>query len=237
MSVALTVGKRQLQGDDILHLLSGYNLWPQLMQAMIIDRVLRTIRCSTVKIEEHYSLELAADPDFIKKKKAQLLREGAMEEDLDFFISRPVLLELFKEERFTPLVGSAFLKLKAGLDRVVFDMLRNRDRELLRELYFRLESGEESFESLALRYAEGRESRSGGRLGPIEMKQLNPVLARVLSTAKPGVLNAPVIIDGYGVITRLHEKLPAMLDDSMKQKLVDQLFNEWVKQEVGAFFY
>jgi hypothetical protein len=237
MSVALTVGKRELQGDDVLSLLSGHNLWPQVMEAMVVDRALRLIRCRATAIEDYYGAELAADAAFFEKKRAQLLLEGAREEDLDFFISRPVLLELFKEQRFMPLVGSTFLKLKAGLDRVLFSMLRDRDHELTRELFFRLESGEESFESLAARYAEGRESGSGGRLGPMEMKQLHPALARVLSTAQPGVVNLPVVIDGFGVITLLHEKIAAQLDESMKQHLVNQLFHEWVKGEVQAFFY
>ena len=120
---------------------------------------------------------------------------------------------------------------------MLFSMLRNKDHELTRELFFRLESGEETFESLASRYAEGREAVSGGRLGPIEMKQLNPALARVLSTAKPGVVNPPVVIDGFGVITLLHEKIPAKLDDAMKQNLVNQLFHEWVKREVFRLFF
>lgn len=154
MPVSFTLGKRQLQADDVLPLLSGHNMWSQLMQAMVIDQALRPLSCAQADIEAYYGQQLAADPDFFEKKRAQLLREGAREEDLDFFISRPLLLEIFKEKTFANQVGSAFLKLKAGLDRVVFYMLRNKDHELLRELFFRIESGEESFESLAPRYAE-----------------------------------------------------------------------------------
>jgi hypothetical protein len=237
MSVAVTVGKRVLQGDNVLSMLSGHNLWPQLMEAMVVDSALRKITCSTEEIESYYRLQITAEADFFEKKKAQLRLEGTREEDIGFYISRPVLLERFKEQQFVPQVGSVFLKLKAGLDRVLFSMLRNKDHELTRELFFRLESGEMTFESVASRYAEGREAVSGGRLGPLEMKQLNPALARVLSTAEPGVLNPPVVIDGFGVITLLHEKIPAKLDDTMQQNLVNQLFQEWVKREVFAFFY
>ncbi len=237
MSVAVTVGKRELKSGDVVSLLAGHNLWPQLMEAMVIDKALRMVRCSEAEIGDYYGAEVAADAAFLEKKRAQLLLEGANEGDLDFFISRPVLLELFKKQRFEPHVGSVFLKLKAGMDKVLFSLLRNKDHELIRELFFRLESGEEQFESLAARYAEGREALSGGRLGPIEMQQLNPALARVLSTARPGVVNPPVVIDGLGVITLLHEKVPAKLDEPMKQHLVNHLFREWVKAETQAFFY
>ena len=237
MYVVLTVGKREFDGDDLLVLLSGHNVLPQLMEAMVVDSSLRSLECSAAAIADYYHAEVAADAAFLEKKRAQLRLEGTREEDLDFFISRPVLLELFKEQRFVPLVGSAFLKLKAGFDSVLFSMLRNKNHELTRELFFRLESGEESFDALAGRYAEGREAASGGRLGPLELQHLHPALARVLSTAQPGVVNPPVVIDGFGVITVLHEKRSARLDDAMKQHLVDQLFREWVKGEVLAFFY
>ncbi len=237
MSVVLTVGKRELLADDVLSLLSGHNLLPQLMEAMVVDRALRKLGCSAEAIEDYYRAELTADAAFLEKKRVQLRFEGTREEDIDFFIHRPVLLDRFRDQRFVPLVGSAFLKLKTGLDSVLFSMLRNKNHELTRELFFRLESGEESFDSLAERYAEGREAVSGGRIGPMEMKQLHPALARVLSTAQPGVVNPPVVIDGFGVITLLHEKRAARLDDAMRNYLVDQLFREWVKEEVRLFFY
>lgn len=237
MSLAITVGKRELKSDDVVSLLAGHNLLPQLMEAMVVDRALRMVRYSEAEVLDFYAAEMAADAAFLEKKRARLLLEGAREKDVDFFISRPLLLELFRKQRFEPLVGSAFLKLKAGMDKVLFSLLRNKNHELTRELFFRLESGEEQFASLASRYAEGREALSGGRLGPIEMQKLNPALARVLSTASPGVVNPPVVIDGFGVITLLHEKVPAKLDEPMKQHLVNHLFREWVRAETQAFFY
>lgn len=69
------------------------------------------------------------------------------------------------------------------------------------------------------------------------MKQLNPALQKLLATAKPGVVNPPVVIDGFGVITMLQERVPAKLDDAMKQNLINLLFSEWVQKEVQAFFY
>jgi hypothetical protein len=237
MAGVCTIGKRQFGGDELLPLLSGYNLLPQLMQGMVVDRALRTLSCSPAERAAFYGAEIAADAGCIEKKKAQLLLEGTEESDLDFFIDRPVLLERFKKITFEPQLGSTFLKLKAGLDRVVFFMLRNKDHELTRELFFRLESGEDSFESLASRFSEGRESTSGGRVGPVEMKQLNPALARFLSTAKAGVVNPPIVLDGFGVIILLQEKIPAKLDEGLKPTLVNHLFQEWVQAEIKAFFF
>jgi hypothetical protein len=237
MTTAFTIGKRQLKSDDVLPLLSGHSLWPQLMQGIVIDKVLRTMICSREEVDSHYRRELENDADFLNKKREQLLLEGAEENDVEFFVNRPVLLEKFKLQKFSPQVESTFLKMKSGLDKVTFLMLRNRDHELLRELYFRIDSGEESFESLAARHSEGRESVSGGKIGPLEMKKMNPALASSISSAKPGVVNPPVVIDGFGVITMLKEKTPAHLDENMKKQIINQLFSDWVNGEVQAFFY
>ncbi len=110
MSFVITVGKRELKSDDVVSLLAGHNLLPQLMEAMVVDRALRMVRYSEAEVLDFYAAEMAADAAFLEKKRARLLLEGAREEDVDLFISRPLLLELFRKQRFEPGVGSAFLK-------------------------------------------------------------------------------------------------------------------------------
>lgn len=237
MDSAVTVGKRTISRDELLPLLSGYDLWPKLMEGIVLDRLLRFFDCSFQELEEYYRLQVAADPEFFEKRKLQMKEQGVGADDLDFFLKRPVLLEKFKQDKFLPHAERAFLDMKAGLDRVVFCMIRNRDHELLRELFFRLESGEESFENLAPKYSEGREAFSRGQIGPVELRLLNPALARVLATGRQGEIKQPVVIDGYGVITQVVEKIPARLNDAMRQKITGLLFEEWLKKEVETFFY
>ncbi|MCF8216483.1 MAG: peptidyl-prolyl cis-trans isomerase [Chlorobium sp.] len=237
MALIATLGTREVSADEVFPLLSSSGLWPQLMREMVIDRVLRSLDCSFEEVEAYYRKPLAEDSDFFEKRQQQMTLEGVGEQDLDFFLKKPVLLERFRQEMFAGKVENAFLSMKTGLDKVVFSMIRNRNHELIREVYFRLESGEETFSSLASKYSEGREASSFGQIGPVELKQLNPVLARKLHIAQPGVLNAPIVIDGLGVITLLREKIAARLDDAMRQRIIAQLFDEWVKKEVAGYFY
>ncbi len=236
MAVIATVGNREVSADEVFPLLSSCGLWPQLMREMVVDRALRSLDCSTDEVDGYYRKQLADDPGFLEKRMRQMKLEGVGENDLDFYIKRPMLLEKFKQSAFSSKVENSFLSMKTGLDNVVFSMIRNRNHELVRELFFRLESGEDSFDSLAAKYSEGREASSFGQVGPIELKQLNPALARLLITAQPGVINSPVLIDGYGVITCLRERISACLDDAMRQRVLAMLFDEWAKKEVGEFF-
>lgn len=237
MALIATVGKREVSAEEIFPLLSCCNLWPQLMREMVIDRALRTLDCSLQELEVYYQKQLTDDPVFFEKEKHRMMLEGVDGTQLDFYLKRPVLLEKYRHTMFSPQVENTFLSMKSGLDKVVFSMIRNRNHELIRELFFRLESGEDAFETLAAKFSEGREASTLGQLGPIELKQLNPALARLLFTARPGVLNAPIVIDGFGVITCLHEKIPARLDDAMRERIVARLFDAWVKKAVEEYFY
>ncbi len=237
MAALMVFGKRKVPSSEVMQLLAGYNLSASVMEGIIIDRALRSVQCSDDAILEYYRKQLALNPEFLNLKRQQLLESGVEKNSIDFFIARPVLIERFKNDRFGSDLESVFLSRKSGLDRVVFFMIRNCDQELIRELYFRIESGEESFATLAGKYSEGREAQSCGQLGPLELCKLNPALAQLLGSVNPGELIPPFVINGQAVVTMLHKKFPARLDESMRRRLLDELFRVWVAQEVQAYFY
>lgn len=232
-----TAGKVRLDADEVLSLVAGHELWPQLMPEIVTDRALRTIDCTPEETESYFRDQIASNGRFLENRKERLLREGVAAQDVDFYLVRPLLLEKFKENQFGPKVEQTFLDMKTGMDSLVFSMIRHRDHELIRELYFRIRTGEEEFEAIAAKYSEGRESSSGGLVGPIAFRQLNPVLAGVLVSAECGIVKPPFVIDGSGVIVRLKEKIPARLDLEMRRQLIETLFQEWVKREVQSLFF
>ncbi|NTU57867.1 MAG: peptidylprolyl isomerase [Chlorobiaceae bacterium] len=233
----IQLGKRSVQVDAVFPLVSGYNFMPQLMAGMVVDRAVGSYDCSVEEMLLHYNLQISEDPEFLEKERARMVLEGVVPEDVEFFLRRPVLIEKLKHQMFAAHVEEAFIARKSQLDKVVFSMIRNKNHELVAELFFRLQSGEDSFAGLAPKYSDGREAKSEGQIGPVELRGLNPKLAHFLSTVKPGALNPPVIIDGYGIITLLKERIPARLDEDMQQNILAYLFDEWVKKEVREYFY
>ena len=126
---------------------------------------------------------------------------------------------------------SLFLKRRADLDRVVFSILRLRDAELAQELYFRLQAGEADFPQLA-HLSEGQESQLGGRLGPITVGQLPPLLAERLRRANPAELIPPLELeDGQVLVLRLDLLMPASQSASLQQQLERELHEQWIGQE------
>lgn len=158
---------------------------------------------------------------------------------LEVWLQRRIKAEL---ERHAPLPellhhwhGSAatslFLRRRADLDRVVFSILRLKDAELAQELYFRLQAGEADFPQLA-HHSQGHESQLGGRLGPINLGQLPPLLAERLRRASPGELLPPLELeDGQVIVLRLDLLMPASQHEHLQQQLEQELHAQWLAQE------
>jgi parvulin-like peptidyl-prolyl isomerase len=146
-------------------------------------------------------------------------------------LSRLAPLPELRHHWFGSAATSLFLKRRADLDRVVFSILRLRDAELAQELYFRLQAGEADFPQLA-HLSEGQESQLGGRLGPINLGQLTPLLAERLRRSSPGQLLPPLELeDGQVLVLRLDLLMPASQDQRLQDQLEQELFENWLSQE------
>ncbi len=72
-------------------------------------------------------------------------------------------------------------------------------------------------------YSEGIESQTGGLLGSVELGTLHVKLADLLYTGQIGDVQ-PFGLDRWCMIVRLEKRLPAQLDESMRQRLLQEKF-------------
>lgn len=140
-------------------------------------------------------------------------------------------LASWRHQAFASAATSLFLQRRAGLDRVVFSILRLQDPELAQELYFRLQAGEADFPQLA-HHSHGPERHLAGRIGPVALHQLQPLLADLLRASAPGELQPPLEGErGDVLLLRLDLRMPASQDDAMQEQLEQELFNAWLEAE------
>lgn len=64
------------------------------------------------------------------------------------------------------------------------------------------------------------------------MSTPHPQITAVLKNAQPGALKAPMKIGEWYVVLRLEEFLPAQLDELMRQRLINEQFEKWLKESV-----
>jgi parvulin-like peptidyl-prolyl isomerase len=54
----------------------------------------------------------------------------------------------------------------------------------------------------------------------------------ILSRSQPQQLSPPIQINNVLVIVRLEKLLPAQLDPSMRQRLLNERFNQWLQEQM-----
>ncbi|MEQ8752448.1 MAG: peptidylprolyl isomerase [Coleofasciculus sp. G1-WW12-02] len=118
------------------------------------------------------------------------------------------------------------------MDRVIYSLIRHRDKAVAQELYFRLQESEQSFAELARHYSQGAEAKTGGLIGPVTLNVPHPQLAKLLSISQPGQLLPPTRLGEWWLIVRVEKFLPAQLDQPMRQKLLDEKFTAWLNEQL-----
>jgi parvulin-like peptidyl-prolyl isomerase len=233
MIPVLQVGDRAINNNELIPLLKQYGILPQLMREIIIDSAITndtlTPEQSTEAYKQFYQQhQLNSENDL----QTWLQVRGLNREQLDYLATRNIKLENFKRSTWGDKLQSYFLQRKAKLDRVVYSLIRVKDICIAQELYFRIQEGEQSFSELAREYSQGPEAQTGGLIGPVELAVPHPVLANMLASVQPGQLLPPTSLGDWIVVVRLEKLLPCQLDEEMRQRLVNELFEHWLQTQL-----
>jgi PPIC-type PPIASE domain len=154
--------------------------------------------------------------------------------NIDVSDRQAALLELYKQTEFSRLVRSRFLARKSQLDRVLFSTIQVRDLYLAQELYCRIKEENQSFMRLATRYSDSHTAKRGGVIGPISALQLYPLIQHHLIGLQPKQLSPIFQLDEHYIFLRLDRSLPVKFTPEIEQQLLDELFEEWLQQQIGS---
>lgn len=221
--------------DELLTLLAGYQLLPQVQRKLLVDQILADIECTFDEMQEarqHYFKQYQIeDPE---KRHSWLQHYSMTSEQLEQLVANKARLKKFKSFMWGHRLEAYFLAQKSRLDKVLYSLLRTSQQETAQELFFRIQSKEQSFAELAWEYSEGPEALTGGFVGPIELPRCHNAIAQILSISQPGQLWQPTKVGDWYVILRLEKWIPAQLDEATRQHLLDSLFEDWLQQQLAT---
>jgi parvulin-like peptidyl-prolyl isomerase len=233
MAEMVQIGSFGVPATELGDMLVTYQMLPSLVREIAIDRGIAPIECDeaeiTKAIQDFY--------DRLQLKTREQLEEwldnqGLTRIQLDKIAVRQHKVEKFKIETWASKVESYFLKRKGQLDKVIYSLIRTKDIGMAQEFYFRLLEGEQNFEDLARRYSEGAEAQTGGLIGPVEISTPHPVIGKLLASHAPGQICPPIKLDQWFVIVRPDKYIPCQLDEAMRQKLINEMFQTWLQGEI-----
>ncbi len=229
----IQIANKTISAEEIIPLLSNYQMLTKFKREVLIDRAIESISLTATEetqiINQFYQQNgLTFDLD----RDLWLRKHNLTAEQCKTLAIRQFKIQKFKQVNWEDKLGAYFIRRKKQLDRVVFSLIRTLDLELAQELYFRLQAKEESFADLAQKYSQGSESLIGGFVGAVELGSLPVILANVLSTSQLAQIY-PISDGKWQMIVRLEKVLPAQLDQSMRQRLLNELFELWLAKQLS----
>lgn len=196
--------------------------WPLLRRSgrgrALLEAWLEDCICAQVPLEPDLEVELL---------ESHQLDPLLYDEDHLIAATRQERLRRFKHAAFLLQVDEHFSRTKAQRDRLIYSMLRCRSAGRVAELALAIREGELDFATAAIRWSEGPESASGGRIGPIHPDAGHPELNARLANASEGQLIGPFPVGDMHVLLRLDTRISIQLDDALQQQLIEELYAQW----------
>ena len=219
--------------DENISILEKANLLRSLIKFFFIDEKLANLTVSQEKITSEIQKfreknKLITEQDFNGFLKTNNLTSHLFDQQ----IARKLRIELLSLEKFSSKCEARFLDKRYLLDEVTYRLLRVENFFQARELKIRILEKEDTFSDLAINYSKGFEKKSGGLIGPTSLINAHPALIDVLRTSKEGEISGPHKIENWFVIIQLEKFTPAKLDEDTHKKMAQELFEEWVNEEV-----
>ena len=221
-----------LSGNQIIYL-HKKNVLRQLIRSELISSHLSNIFIEKALIEETkkiyiQKLGLNEESSFQNWLKSNALND----EDFEEISLSQIKIQKFCCENFDHKIEAHFLERKENLDVVVYSLIRVQDFFKAREFYLRIKDNKADFGQIAANHSEGIEKKTRGIIGPYPIKNAHPLLAKQLRAHAVGNVISPFEIDGSFFVARVEYYERATLNDVMREKMREELFNIFIESEV-----
>jgi parvulin-like peptidyl-prolyl isomerase len=109
------------------------------------------------------------------------------------------------------------------------------DRNLAIELFYAIQEGDMSFADVAKRYGQDAETqRKGGYLGSVPRQKMLPEVSAAIFAAQPPQIVEPILSAKGTYLIWVEEIVNPTLDDSLREQIRWQLFQEWLQQKING---
>ena len=233
MTAVIQTGEQIITASELIPLLTNYQMLSRLVTEYIIDEAIKPIKCTSEEITtacQQFALANQLNTEI--DRLAWLNRHQLNSEQFIAIATRNLKIAKFKQVTWGEQVKPYFFKHKQQFDRVIYSIIWVEDMDLAQEIYFRIQDKEQSFAELARQYSQGAEAQSGGLVGSVELGTLPQPLKKALFTNQAEGNTLPVRLGKWMTVVRLEKYINAQLDAQTQQRILNELFKNWLQQKL-----
>lgn len=239
-SLFLTVDDQPISLGQALRYLESvgkleFFLW-EIMRQYVLEQELQVLDENEISTEliEQMVIDFRLERQLTN---AEIFQQWLISEGLDYASFRKKVAFNFQVEKLKarvtqPNVQEYFIENKIYLDRVVLSRLVVEEQALAEELHSQILEDGARFEQLVQEYSIAGDRISNGMMGPISRGAMPDTVRASVDLANNGDLIGPLEIEGLWYLFRVENVLPAALDEEMKQKLEEDIFEQWLEDKV-----
>lgn len=166
---------------------------------------------------------------------AWLARQRISVEDWSEGIKIRLLAKKLKAELFGEVVDSYYFQNREEYQRVALSQILVLDLTIAMKLAKALREEQASFCALALEYSKGKQSQeNGGFAGVRFLTELLPEISQAIANAKEGEIIGPIHTKlGYHIL-RVEKRFPPELSETVREQILDTLFELWIQENSKA---
>ncbi|WP_019499245.1 peptidylprolyl isomerase [Pseudanabaena sp. PCC 6802] len=229
--------------NDILHQVKLSCQIPALIDEIVTRRVIASaiadagIKLGTEELQERADrfrlmLQLKSAEDTF----AWLQKHSLTVDDFEEMISHNLMAEKLAQHLFSDAVETYFIEHYLDYTGVAMYEIVLDDEDLALEIFYAIQEDEMSFSEAASQYIQDAElRRKGGYLGVVRRFDLKPEISAAVFAAKPPQMLKPIVATRGVHLIKLEELLQPQLDERLRDRIVGDLFRDWIKQETEKF--
>ena len=108
-------------------------------------------------------------------------------------------------------------------DQYFYSLLRNKNKRQIYEFYYQIESRESSINDLSKEHSSGSEKSKLGIIGPINLVNINPEIAKILKSSKDSIINEPIEIYNEWYLIQRENFVPAIYSEYYENQICMEL--------------
>ena len=229
--------------EEILHQIKLSCQIPSIVESILTRKIIaRAAEEAGIKAEPEElqqgadSLRLMSNLRSAESTWLWLQKHSLSLDDFEELVYTNIISSKLAKHLFADKVEPFFVEHQLDYAQVVMYEVVLDDEDLAMELFYALGEGEINFHEVAHQYIQDTElRRRGGYLGTLARTALKPEISAAVFAVTPPQIIKPILTSIGAHLILVEELIQPQLNNMLRQKILSDLFSEWLKRQIEQF--